>query len=220
MARGTMRGQAILAVMILAAATTACGQFGNLKARKHLKDANALYAQADYRQAAVERGGHQVRPGHDPGLLLSRQQLRQHVYSRRAGRSRKRRAAAEGGQEHEIAVQREIDPQRRSSRSMPRRQLRHGQAERPSKAEPVVQQMIQDGPEGHRLLLHVSPSCMKTRAASRKRKRRSSRRATPPRVTPRSISARGLLQQARSVREGGGDARRARQLDPNNPEAF
>ena len=54
MARGMMRGQAILAVMILAAAATACGQFGNLKARKHLKDANALYAQADYRQAAVE----------------------------------------------------------------------------------------------------------------------------------------------------------------------
>ena len=54
MARGMMRGQAILAVMFLAAATTACGQFGNLKARKHLKDANALYAQADYREAAVQ----------------------------------------------------------------------------------------------------------------------------------------------------------------------
>jgi tetratricopeptide (TPR) repeat protein len=48
------RGQAMLAVLVVATASAACDQFGNLKAQKHFKDANGLYAQADYRQAAVE----------------------------------------------------------------------------------------------------------------------------------------------------------------------
>jgi tetratricopeptide (TPR) repeat protein len=44
----------VAAVALLAVSVTACGQFAGLKARKHLKDAHALYQQQDYRKAAAE----------------------------------------------------------------------------------------------------------------------------------------------------------------------
>src|SRR5215204_3254399 len=41
-------------VAALSLSLVGCGQFSRLKASKHFKDANALYAQQDYRGAAVE----------------------------------------------------------------------------------------------------------------------------------------------------------------------
>lgn len=41
-------------VAALSLSLVACSQFGGLKAKKHFKDANALYAQSDYRGAAAE----------------------------------------------------------------------------------------------------------------------------------------------------------------------
>jgi tetratricopeptide (TPR) repeat protein len=53
MSRGFLTSHAAV-VAVLSLSLTACGQFGNLKARKHFKDANAMYAQTDYRGAAAE----------------------------------------------------------------------------------------------------------------------------------------------------------------------
>ena len=53
MSRGILTSHAAV-VAVLSMSLTACGQFGNLKARKHFKDANAMYAQTDYRGAAAE----------------------------------------------------------------------------------------------------------------------------------------------------------------------
>jgi tetratricopeptide (TPR) repeat protein len=41
-------------VLLLGLSLAACSQFGGLKAKKHFKDANALYQQQDYRKAAAE----------------------------------------------------------------------------------------------------------------------------------------------------------------------
>jgi tetratricopeptide (TPR) repeat protein len=53
MSRGFRTGQ-LATVVVLALSLVACGRFANLKAKKHFKDANALYMQSDYRGAAAE----------------------------------------------------------------------------------------------------------------------------------------------------------------------
>jgi tetratricopeptide (TPR) repeat protein len=149
MARGMMRGQAILAVMILAAATTACGQFGNLKARKHLKDANALYAQADYRQAAVE---YEEAIKSDPDMIQAYFYLGNsydNMYKpARKGEAENDALLPKAVKNYEIAVQRETDPQRKKL-ALQYLAASYGtdKLNDPSKAEPVVRQMIQMDPK-------------------------------------------------------------------------
>jgi tetratricopeptide (TPR) repeat protein len=149
MARGMMRGQAILALMLLAAATTACGQFGNLKARKHLKDANALYAQADYRQAAVE---YEEAIKSDPDMIQAYFYLGNsydNMYKpARKGESENDGLLPKAVKNYEIAVQRETD-QGRKKLALQYLAASYGadKLNDPAKAEPVVRQMIQMDPK-------------------------------------------------------------------------
>jgi tetratricopeptide (TPR) repeat protein len=53
MSKGLLTSHGVI-VAALSLSLVGCGQFGKLKASKHFKDANALYAQQDYRNAAVE----------------------------------------------------------------------------------------------------------------------------------------------------------------------
>jgi tetratricopeptide (TPR) repeat protein len=53
MSKGFLTSQGVI-VAALSLSLVGCGQFGRLKASKAFKDANALYAQQDYRGAAVE----------------------------------------------------------------------------------------------------------------------------------------------------------------------
>jgi tetratricopeptide (TPR) repeat protein len=53
MPKGFLTSQGVI-VAALSLSLVGCGQFAKLKASKHFKDANALYAQQDYRNAAVE----------------------------------------------------------------------------------------------------------------------------------------------------------------------
>ena len=53
MSRGFPTSHGVI-VAALSLSLVGCGQFSRLKASKHFKDANALYAQQDYRAAAVE----------------------------------------------------------------------------------------------------------------------------------------------------------------------
>lgn len=53
MSKGFLTSQGVI-VAALSLSLVGCGQFGRLKASKHFKDANALYAQQDYRGAASE----------------------------------------------------------------------------------------------------------------------------------------------------------------------
>jgi tetratricopeptide (TPR) repeat protein len=56
MSKGLLTSHGVI-VAALSLSLVGCGQFGKLKASKHFKDANALYAQQDYRNAAVEYKG-------------------------------------------------------------------------------------------------------------------------------------------------------------------
>ncbi|MEO7791579.1 MAG: tetratricopeptide repeat protein [Vicinamibacterales bacterium] len=56
MSKGFLTSQGVI-VAALSLSLVGCGQFGRLQASKHFKDANALYAQQDYRGAAVEYKG-------------------------------------------------------------------------------------------------------------------------------------------------------------------
>jgi tetratricopeptide (TPR) repeat protein len=53
MSKGFLTSHGVI-VAALSLSLVGCGQFGKLKASKHFKDANALYAQQDYRGAAAE----------------------------------------------------------------------------------------------------------------------------------------------------------------------
>lgn len=53
MSRLQLTGRLVM-VLGLAVVTAACGQYQELKAKKHFKDANALYAQQEYKRAAAE----------------------------------------------------------------------------------------------------------------------------------------------------------------------
>ena len=53
MSKGFVTSQGVI-VAALSLSLVGCGQFGKLKASKHFKDANALYAQQDYRGASQE----------------------------------------------------------------------------------------------------------------------------------------------------------------------
>ena len=53
MSKGFLTSHGVI-VAALSLSLVGCGRFGQLKASKHFKDANALYAQQDYRNAAVE----------------------------------------------------------------------------------------------------------------------------------------------------------------------
>jgi tetratricopeptide (TPR) repeat protein len=53
MSKGFLTSHGVI-VAALSLSLVGCGQFGRLKASKHFKDANALYAQQDYRGAAAE----------------------------------------------------------------------------------------------------------------------------------------------------------------------
>jgi len=53
MSKGFLTSHGVI-VAALSLSLVGCGQFGQLKASKHFKDANALYAQQDYRGAAAE----------------------------------------------------------------------------------------------------------------------------------------------------------------------
>ena len=56
----------------------ACSQLADLKARKHFKDANGLYQQQDYRQAAAEyEEAIKADPGFTEAYFYPGQQLRQ-----------------------------------------------------------------------------------------------------------------------------------------------
>jgi tetratricopeptide (TPR) repeat protein len=53
MSKGFLTSHGVI-VAALSLSLVGCGQFAKLKASKHFKDANALYAQQDYRNAAAE----------------------------------------------------------------------------------------------------------------------------------------------------------------------
>ena len=91
-----VRSKAILAstAIIAAVALSACGQYGNLQARKAFKDANGLYQAQNYREAATKYEEAITASPDSPeasnGVLLPREQLRQPLQTGAQRRGRER----------------------------------------------------------------------------------------------------------------------------------
>jgi tetratricopeptide (TPR) repeat protein len=147
MARGFRLGYAAL-IVALGMATVACGQFGNLKAKKHFKDANAYYAQADYRAAA---GEYEQAVQSDPDMVKAYFYLGNsydNMYKpARKGEPENDSYLQKALKNYEIAVQRETDP---AGKKLALQYLAatygSDKLNDPSKAEPIIKQMIDMDP--------------------------------------------------------------------------
>jgi tetratricopeptide (TPR) repeat protein len=142
------RGQALLVVM-LAVGVAACGQFGNLKAKKHFKDANDLYAQADYRNAAAQ---YEEALKADPDLVTAYFYLG-NSYDNLYKPARKGEAENDGYlqkavKNYEIASERETDAGRKKL-ALQYLAATYGtdKLNDPNKAEPIVRKMIEMDPK-------------------------------------------------------------------------
>ena len=90
MSKGFLTSQGVI-VAALSLSLVGCGQFGKLKASKHFKDANALYAQQDYRGAAAEyKSAVEADPSLNKAYFFLGQQLRQPVQAGPQGQSAQR----------------------------------------------------------------------------------------------------------------------------------
>jgi tetratricopeptide (TPR) repeat protein len=148
MARGFRLGTAAL-VVALGMATVACGQFGNLKAKKHFKDASALYQQSDWRAAAAE---FEEVVASDPNY--------EHIYfylgncydnlykPARKGEPENDAYLQKAVANYEKAVQTETEPARKKL-ALQYLAASYGadKMNDPTKAEPIVKQMIDMDPK-------------------------------------------------------------------------
>jgi tetratricopeptide (TPR) repeat protein len=147
MVRGLRLGSAA-AIVALGLATVACGQFGNLKAKKHFKDANGYYAQADYRAAAAE---YEQAVQSDPNLVKAYFYLGNsydNMYKpARKGESENDSYLQKAVQNYEIASQRETEP---AGKKLALQYLAatygSDKLNDPAKAEPIIKQMIDMDP--------------------------------------------------------------------------
>jgi tetratricopeptide (TPR) repeat protein len=147
MARGMRSGYVALLVAI-GMTTAACGQFGNLKARKHFKDGSALYQTSDYRAAAQEY--EQVvasDPGY-PGVYFYLGNCYDNLYKpARKGEPENDSFLQKAVSNYEKAIQQDTDPTRKK-RSLQFLAAMYGvdKVNEPAKAEPIIKQMIDMDP--------------------------------------------------------------------------
>jgi tetratricopeptide (TPR) repeat protein len=148
MAREIRGGRAIL-VLVLAVGVVGCGQFEQLAAQKHFKDANGLYSQADYRRAAAE---YEEALKANPDLVTAYFYLGNsydNLYKpARKGEPENDEYLEKAVKNYQIAAERETDPGRKKL-ALQYLAASYGadKLNDPSKAQPIVQQMIQMDPK-------------------------------------------------------------------------
>lgn len=150
-----VRSKAILATgaIIAAVAVSACGQFGNLKARKAFKDANVDYQAQRYEQAAAgyEEVVADPSAATDPNLVhayffLGNSYDNQYKPARR-GEPENDALLTKAIENYKIAAEKETDPKMKKL-SLDYLVAAYGpdKLDDPSQAEPLVQRMIQLDP--------------------------------------------------------------------------
>jgi tetratricopeptide (TPR) repeat protein len=148
MARRIRLGQAML-VVVLGVSVAGCGQFGNLKARRHAKEANDLYAQADYRKAVAEyEEAIKSDPTMDQAYFYLGNSYDNLYKVARKGEAENDGYLAKAVSNYQIAVEREKDPARKKL-ALQYLAAAYGtdKLNDPSKAEPIVKQMIDMDPK-------------------------------------------------------------------------
>jgi tetratricopeptide (TPR) repeat protein len=150
-----VRSNAILAstAIVAAVALSACGQLGNLQARKAFKDANTSYQSQNYAEAAARYQEVVADPSidSDPNLVhayfyLANSYDNQYKPARK-GEPENDALLAKAIENYKIAAQKETDPKMKKL-SLDYLVSAYGpdKLDDPTQAEPIVQQMIQLDP--------------------------------------------------------------------------
>jgi len=136
-------------VAALSLSLVGCGQFGRLKASKHFKDANALYAQQDYRGAAVEyKGAIEADPGLNEAYFFLANSYDNLYKPARKGNPLNDSYLQDALKNYKIASEKLID-EKPETKLLRKRTLQFMAAlyakdklNQPDEAEPVVKQLI------------------------------------------------------------------------------
>jgi tetratricopeptide (TPR) repeat protein len=148
MARGFRLGTMALLVAI-GMATVACGQFGNLKARKHFKDGSELYKQSDWRAASVEFEQVVASDPNYPNIYFYLGNCYDNLYKPgRKGEAENDANLTKAVANYEKSVQQETEPGRKKL-ALQYLAASYGvdKLNDPTKAEPIIKQMIDMDPK-------------------------------------------------------------------------
>lgn len=221
MARGNRLGQAIL-VIVLGVSVAACGKFGNLKAQRHFKEANDLYAQADYRQASAE---YEEALKANPDLNMAYFYLGNsydNMYKvARKGESENDSYMQKAVANYKIAAEREADPARKKL-ALQYLAASYGtdKLNEPEKAEPIVKEMISMDPKDTSIYFQLAKLYQDAgRMEEAERVLLEAKTAAPN--SPEVYLQLAAFYNTQSQFDKAAEAYTQRaQMDPNNPEAY
>jgi tetratricopeptide (TPR) repeat protein len=148
MARGLRFGFVAALLVAGGLATAACGQMGNLKARKHFKDGSAYYQTSDYRAAAAEYEEVVASDPNYPGVYFYLGNCYDNLYKpARKGEPENDSFLQKAVANYEKAIQQSSD-QTLKKRSLQYLAAMYGvdKVNAPDKAEPIIKQMIDMDP--------------------------------------------------------------------------
>src|SRR5262249_22098673 len=143
-----MRSGYVALLVAVGMAAAACGQFGNLKAKKHFKDGSALYQTSDYRGAAAEYEEVVASDPNYDGVYFYLANCYDNLYKpARKGEPENDGVLQKAVANYEKAVQQEKDPTGKK-RSLQFLAAIYGvdKLNDPNKAEPIIKQMIDMDP--------------------------------------------------------------------------
>jgi tetratricopeptide (TPR) repeat protein len=206
----------------LAVASVACGQFGNLKAQRHFKEANSFYAQADYRHAAAE---------YEEALKSNPNEVRiffylANSYDNLYKPARKGEAENDGYldkavKNYEIAAEKDNDPKQKKL-ALQYLAAAYGadKLNDPAKAEPIVRKIIDMDPsdtDNYFGLAKLYEDAGRTEEAERVYLQARDAKPQSPDVY---LSLAGFYNRNDQFEKAVAAHEERAKLDPNNPEAF
>jgi tetratricopeptide (TPR) repeat protein len=221
MARGIRLGQLTL-VVVLGIGLTACSQFGNLKAKKHFKDANDLYAQADYRQAVVQ---YEEALKADPNLTDAYFYLGNsydNLYKvARKGEAENDSYLQKAVANYKLAVEKNTDPAKKKL-SLQYLAASYGtdKLNEPEKAEPIVKEMIQMDPKDTGNYFGLSKLYEDAGRNDEAEKVLQEAKAAAPSVPDVYLQLAGFYNRRADFDKAAAAYEARAQMDPNNPEAY
>jgi tetratricopeptide (TPR) repeat protein len=221
MARGIRLGQLSL-VLVLGIGLTACSQFGNLKAKKHFKDANDLYAQASYRDAVVQ---YEEALKADPNLIDAYFYLGNsydNLYKvARKGEAENDSYLVKAVENYKIASEKNTDPAKKKL-ALQYLAASYGtdKLNDPEKAEPIVKQMIQMDPKDTGNYFGLAKLYEDAGRNEEAEKILEEAKAAAPNVADVYLQLAGFYNRRADFEKAAAAYEQRAQMDPNNPEAY
>lgn len=226
MSRGFLTSHAAV-VVALSLGLTACGQFGNLKARKHFKDGTALYIQSDYRGAAAEyEETLKADPNYNEAYFYLANSYDQLFKPARKGEAINDGYLQDALKNYKLAAEKLVDPKPETA-LLRKRTLQYlallyakDKLNQPDEAEPIVKQLITmepTDPGNYFALVRIYEDAGKTADAEEILKQAQA--AVPNKIEVWSTS--GAFYNRQGEFDRAMDAfGRMTTIEPNNPQNF